>query len=68
MALAARLPHFKEEAVTVSRQLLRSLRLLHNCQLTVLVYAPPAPHGERIIARETEYRRDRQCPESAIIT
>ena len=28
--------------------MLRSLRLLHNCQLTVLVYAPPAPHGERI--------------------
>ena len=29
-------------------QLLRSLRLLHNCQLTVLVYAPQVPHGERI--------------------
>ena len=31
-------------AVTVSSQLLRALCLLHNCQLTVLVYAPPAPH------------------------
>ena len=31
-------------AVTVSSQLLRALRLLHNCQLTVLVYAPSTPH------------------------
>ena len=62
MALAARLPHFKEEAVTVSSQLLRSLRLLHNCQLTVLVYAPPAPHGERIITREPQCQRERRAP------
>ena len=62
MALAARLPHFKEEAVTVSSQLFRSLRLLHNCQLTVLVYAPPAPHGERIITREPLCQRERRAP------
>ena len=62
MALAARLPHFKEEAVTVSSQLFRSLRLLHNCQLTVLVYAPPAPHGERIITREPQCQRERRAP------
>ena len=62
MALAARLPHFKGEAVTVSSQLFRSLRLLHNCQLTVLVYAPPAPLGERIITREPQCQRERRTP------
>jgi len=65
MALAARLPHFKGKAVTVSSQLFRSLRLLHNCQLTVLVYAPPAPHGERIITREPQCQRDRRAPNPA---
>ena len=66
MALAARLPHFKEEAVTVSSQLFRSLRLLHNCQLTVLV-SPPWPPRGKTITRETKCQRDRQCPESAYI-
>jgi hypothetical protein len=60
-----RLPHFKGRAVTASSRLFRSLRLLHNRQLAVLVYSPPAPQGERIITRETECQRDRQCPESA---
>ena len=60
MALAARLPHFKGKAVTVSSQLFRSLRLLHNCQLTVLVYAPQSPEG-KIITREPQCQRDRQC-------
>ena len=45
----------------------RSLRLLHNRQLAVLVRPPPAPRGESIIAREPQCRRDRQCPESAYI-
>ena len=40
----------KGKAVTVSSRLFRSLRLLHNRQLTVLVYSPPAPQGESIIA------------------
>lgn len=52
MACAARLPHFKGKKVTASSRMFRSLRLLHNRQLAVLVYVPPAPHGERIIARE----------------
>ena len=51
MALAARLPHFKRKAVTVSSRLFRSLRLLHNRQLTVLVYAPQSPEG-KIFTRE----------------
>ena len=51
LALAARLPHFKGKAVTVSSRLFRSLRLLHNRQLTVLVYAPQSPEG-KIITRE----------------
>ena len=55
----------KGRAVTVSSQLSRSLRLLHNCQLTVLVYPPPPPGA--INARETPYQRDRQCLESAYI-
>ena len=58
-------PQIKGKAVTVSSQLLRSLRLLHNCQLTVLVYPPPPPGA--IIAREPQCRRERQCPESAYI-
>ncbi len=34
-------PHaLKGKAVTVSSQLFRSFHLLHNCQLTVLVYPP----------------------------
>ena len=57
-----RLPHFKGRAVTASSRLFRSLRLLHNRQLAVLVYSPPAPQGERIITRETECQRGRQCP------
>ena len=68
IGLRTRLPHFKGRAVTASSRLFRSLRLLHNRQLAVLVYSPPAPQGERIIARETKCQRDRQCPESAIIT
>lgn len=63
--LADALPAIKGKAVTVSSQLLRSLRLLHNCQLTVLVYPPPPPGA--INARETPYRCDRQCLESAYI-
>lgn len=62
------LPADKGKEVTVSSRLFRSLRLLHNRQLTVLVDTPPAPQGERIFAREKECQRDRQCPESAIIT
>jgi len=49
----------------VSSQLFRSLRLLHNCQLTVLVYPPPPPGA--IIAREPQCRHERRCPESAYI-
>ena len=45
--------------------MLRSLRLLHNCQLTVLVYPPPPPGA--IIARVPQCRRERRCPESAYI-
>ena len=67
MALAARLPHFKGKAVTVSSQLFRSLRLLHNCQLTVLVYPPWPPMG-KIITRETPYQRECKCLESTNIT
>ena len=58
-------PQIKGKAVTVSSQLLRSLRLLHNCQLTVLVYPPPPPGAT--IAREPQCRRERRCPESAYI-
>ena len=58
-------PQIKGKAVTVSSQLLRSLRLLHNCQLTVLVYPPPPPGA--IIAREPQCRCERRCPESAYI-
>ena len=58
-------PQIKGKAVTVSSQLLRSLRLLHNCQLTVLVYPPPPPGA--IIAREPQCRHERRCPESAYI-
>ena len=60
-------PYIKGEAVTASSRLFRSLRLLHNRQLAVLVYAPPAPHGERIIAREPQCQRERRCSESAYI-
>ena len=59
-------PQIKGKAVTVSSQLLRSLRLLHNCQLTVLVFPPPPPGA--IIARESECLRGRQCSESAKLT
>ena len=62
------LPADKGKAVTVSSRLLSPEGPLSNRQLTVLVYTPPAPQGESIIAREREYLRDRQCPESAIIT
>ena len=55
------------KAVTVSSQLLRSLRLLHNCQLTVLVYPPWPPRGN-IITRETECQRERKCLKSTNIT
>ena len=55
----------KRKAVTVSSQLFRSLRLLHNCQLTVLVGPPPPPGA--IIAREPQCQRERWCPESAYI-
>lgn len=40
------LPTIKMKAVTASSRLFRSQRLLHNRQLAMLVYAPPAPHGE----------------------
>ena len=45
----------KRKAVTVSSQLFRSLRLLHNCQLTVLVY-PPQPPGAIIAWAATALR------------
>ena len=61
------LPAHKGKAVTASSRLFRSLRLLYNRQLAVLVHPPPAPQGERINAREPQCRRDRQCPESAYI-
>ena len=49
-------PHaLKGKVVTVSSQLFRSLRLLHNCQLTVLVY-PPQPPGAIIAWAETALR------------
>ena len=58
-------PHaLKGKAVTVSSQLFRALRPLHNCQLTVLVYPPWPPRG-KIIARERGCQFDRQCPDSA---
>ena len=38
------LPAIKGKEVTVSSRMLRSLRLLHNRQLTVLVH-PPQPPG-----------------------
>ena len=63
--LRARLTHVKGKAVTASSRLFRSLRLLHNRQLAVLVYPPPPPGA--INARETPYQRDRQCLESAYI-
>src|SRR5574344_773410 len=45
-------PHaLKGKAVTASSRLFRSLRLLHNRQLAVLVYPPPAPRRGGIIAR-----------------
>ena len=53
------------EAVKASSRLFRSLRLLHNCQLTVLVCPPPSPGA--IIAREPQCRRERRCPKSANI-
>ena len=59
--LADALPAIKGKAVTVSSRLFRSLRLLHNRQLTVLVYAPQSPEG-KIITREPQCQRDRQCP------
>ena len=68
LATAARLSHYKGEAVTVSSRLFRALRPLHNRQLTVLVYPPPAPHGERIIAREALCQRECKCLESAKLT
>lgn len=61
------MPKSIRKAVTVSSQLFRSLRLLHNCQLTVLVRPPWPPKG-KTITRETECQRHRQCLESAIIT
>ena len=50
----------KKRIVTVSSRLFRSLRLLHNRQLTVLVYAPQSLEG-KIITREPQCQRDRQC-------
>ena len=35
----------------MSSQLLRSLRLLHNCRLTVMVYPPPPP----VTAHDNKY-------------
>ena len=50
-------PHaLKGKAVTASSRLFRSLRLLHNRQLAVLVYPPPAPRWGGIIARAPSYR------------
>ena len=46
------LPAHKGKAVTASSRLFRSLRLLHNRQLAVLVHPPPTPRGESIIALE----------------
>ena len=45
----------------------RSLHLLHNCQLTVLVYPPWPPRG-KIITRETECQYERKYLESTNIT
>ena len=45
----------KVKAVTASSQLFRSLRLLHNRQLAVLVYPPPTPRWGGIIARAPSY-------------
>ena len=64
--LADALPAIKGKAVTASSRLFRSLRLLHNRQLAVLVYPPWPPKG-KIIARERQCQRSRQCPESAYI-
>ena len=49
--LADALPAIKGKAVTASSRLFRSLRLLHNRQLAVLVGPPPAPRRGGIIAR-----------------
>ena len=65
IGLRARLTHLKGKAVTASSRLFRSLRLLHNRQLAVLIYPPPPPGA--INARETPYQCDRQCFESAYI-
>ncbi len=62
-----RASRIKGKKVTASSRLFRSLRLLHNRQLAVLV-SHPQPLKGRITARETKCQRDRQCPESAIIT
>lgn len=65
ISLRTRLSHFKRKAITASSRLFRSLRLLHNRQLAMLVYPPP-PQGA-INARETPYKHNRQCLESAYI-
>lgn len=52
------------KAATVSSWLLRSLMLLHNRQLTVLVSPPPPPGA--INAREAKYQCYRQSLEPAI--
>lgn len=62
-----RASRIKGRAVTVSSRLFRSLRLLHNRQLTVLIYALPASHREENNRPGAPYRRDCQCPESAYI-
>ena len=51
----------KKRIVTVSSRLFRSLRLLHNRQLTVLVYAPQSLEG-KIITREPQCLRECRTP------
>ncbi len=48
------------QSLRPNSQTIRSLRLLHNRQLTVLVYAPQSPEG-KIITREPQCQRERQC-------
>ena len=55
-------PHaLKGKAVTASSRLFRSLRLLHNCQLTVLVHPLPASPGRRITPGLRRTPLHRQC-------
>jgi len=50
----------KGKEVTVSSRLFRSLRLLHNRQLTVLVLPPPPP-GAIIVRAGTSLRITRSA-------